>query len=461
MTWTLKVDSPYSGEVVFEAPLLRGSAVADRVGRARRAQRAVAALSLDERIAICNRWIAAFEARSDEFARDLTLQMGKPLPESAGEIRTMIDRAKSLIAMAPEALADDVLSPKEGFFRKIAKEPVGVVLAIAAWNYPYLIGANSVVSGFLAGNAVLLKHSERTPKCGDAFAETFAAAGAPTDAIQSIHCTHDVTAQIVRHPDVDYVSFTGSVAGGRAVHQAAAGLLKPVATELGGKDAAYLRADADLDFTVANIVGGACYNAGQSCCAVERIYVHESIYESVVERCVAEVKKLVMGDPLVAGTTLGPLAQPNHTDYLASQVLDAQRKGGRLLYGGRATQVNSRGRFFEPTVIAECDHMMSVMVDESFGPIVALAPVNSDEEASQLINDSFFGLTASIWTRDEDAAMAMAPGLKVGTVFTNRADFLDPELPWSGHKDTGRGVSLSRHGFGPLTRLKGYHFRRL
>ncbi|HIA01546.1 MAG TPA: aldehyde dehydrogenase family protein, partial [Myxococcales bacterium] len=271
--------------------------------------------------------------------------------------------------------------------------------------------------------------------------------------------THDVTAQLVKHPGVDYVAFTGSVGGGRAVHAAAAHRFIEVATELGGKDPAYICDDADLAFAMANVVEGATYNSGQSCCAVERIYVHDSLYEEAVERALAAIQALKVGDPMAADTDIGPIAQPNHPAFLAAQVADARARGARILAGGEGLTINGVGRYFSPTLIADADHTMDCVSEESFGPLVVLAPVASDEEAVALMNDSKYGLTASIWTQDVERAARIGAQLETGTVFMNRCDYLDPELPWVGVKDSGRGLSLSRHAFHPLTRLKGYHLR--
>ncbi len=459
MTNVLKVDSPFSGEIVAEVLLSGPADLEGLIARGHAAHRAARAMSLDDRIALCDRWITAFEARADRIARDVSLQMGKPLAEARGEIRGTVERARTMMALAPDALADEMLPEKAGFVRKIAKEPLGVVVIIAAWNYPLLIAVNGVIPAVLAGNAVILKHSGRTPLCGDHFAQCFAEAGAPENLVQSLHCSHATTAELVADPGIGYVAFTGSVGGGRAVHKSAGGNLIQVTTELGGKDPAYVAADADLDFTIGNLVEGSTYNAGQSCCAIERIYVHKSVYDQVVEGALTAARAITLGDPLADGTTMGPLAQANAAGFLAGQVADARAKGARVLLGGEPTDVGGKGRFFPVTVVADGDHSMEVMVEESFGPIVALSPVDSDEEALQRMNDSRYGLTASIWTRDADRAMWFGPRLETGTFFMNRCDYLDPLLPWTGVKETGRGVSLSRHGFTALTRLKSYHLR--
>ena len=458
-TEILRLDNPATGEIVVEVPYVTSHDLDDIVSRAHDAQRILASWSLEERVALCERWIVALESRSDAVARDITLQMGKPLAQSVGEVQGTISRARAMMALAHSRLAPETLPPKDGFERLILHEPVGVVLDIAAWNYPLLIAVNVVVPGVLAGDAILLKHSERSPLCGDAFAETFAEAGAPTDLVQAVHCSHDTTAALVAHSGVDYVSFTGSVRGGRAVHSAAAGQFKQVGLELGGKDPAYICADADFSSAVTNMVEGATYNAGQSCCAIERVYVDASIYDRFVDAALAEMKKLRQGDPMVDGVDVGPMAQPAALGLLEAHISDAAERGARILVGGQSHTVDGAGRYFEPTLVADADHSMHIMTEETFGPILAVAPVTSDAEAIEKMNDSVYGLTASIWTGDLERARRMAPQLRTGTVFLNRCDYLDPLLPWSGTKDSGCGVSLSHHGFTPLTRLKSIHFR--
>ncbi|MFL5387149.1 MAG: aldehyde dehydrogenase family protein, partial [Myxococcales bacterium] len=313
-----QIDNPYTGEVVAERRYLSGNELEGALSRAARAQRSWARTGIDERIALCNRFCAAFEAASDRIARDITLQMGKPLAQAKSEVRTCIGRARAMIALAPEALRDEPLAPIPGFTRFIRHEPVGVVLDISAWNYPLLITVNVAVPAVLAGDAVLVKHATRTALCGEAFERAFTEAGAPEGLVQAIHADHDVVAKMIARPEIGYVSFTGSVRGGREVYRAvAASRFIDVGLELGGKDPAYVAPDADLSYAIENLVDGAFYNAGQSCCGIERVYVHASVYDRFVEGALAEVRKYRLGDPLEAATSMGPMAQPEAPQKLS------------------------------------------------------------------------------------------------------------------------------------------------
>jgi acyl-CoA reductase-like NAD-dependent aldehyde dehydrogenase len=371
----------------------------------------------------------------------------------------MAARWRHMQEIAKASLADVALPPKEGFERRIAKEPLGVVLDLPAWNYPLLTAVNAVVPAVLAGNAVVVKHAPRTPLCAEHFARAFADAGAPEGLVQALVVDYATTEKIVSDPRVDHVLFTGSVLGGHRIQKAAAERFLHVGLELGGNDPAYVAADCDLRNTVENVVDGAIYNAGQSCCAVERVYVHRDVYERFVEACEPLVRAYVLGDPNDAKTTLGPIAQPWHPRELTAFVEDATKKGAKLVTGGRATAVAGKGRFFEATLLRDVPYAAEIMRRESFGPILAVAAVESDEEALARMNDSALGLTASVWTADRERAARMARDLEYGTVYMNRCDALDPALPWTGVKDSGRGVTLSTLGFDALTRPKAIHFR--
>jgi acyl-CoA reductase-like NAD-dependent aldehyde dehydrogenase len=456
---TLVVDDPYTGETACTISLAGETVVGGVLDRAREAARAWRPTSMADRARLCEAATAALEARAASIADDITRMMGKPMTQALGEVKTCAVRARHVIGAAGEALADVVLPPVPGFERRIVREPLGVVLDLPAWNYPLLTAVNCVLPAVLAGNAVIVKHSPRTPLCGDHFARAFADAGAPPHLVQALSCDHATSERLVADERVDHVVFTGSIFGGHRLVAAAANRFLHPCLELGGNDPAYVAADCDLERTVENVVDGAMYNAGQSCCAVERVYVHESLHGRFVEAAEALVRAYVMGDPRAETTTLGPIAQPHHLAELEALVADARDQGGRVVTGGKRASVDGRGRFFEPTLVIGGRQSMALFRQESFGPILPVMSVASDDEALARMNDSRLGLTASVWTADRDRAARFARSLECGTVFMNRCDYLDPAQPWSGWKDSGRGVSLGALGLEALTRPKAIHMR--
>jgi acyl-CoA reductase-like NAD-dependent aldehyde dehydrogenase len=450
----LEVHSPYSGELVARLAMQSAEEVKDRVRVAAAAQQTWGARTVDERITAVERALRYFEENAERVAQDVSLQMGKPLSEARGEVRTMLARAAHMLEIAAPSLAADVLETGPSTRRRIEHVPLGVVLNIAAWNYPLMIPVNVVVPALLAGNSVLLKHSARTPLCGQHFQRAFAELE-NGGLVQDLILDHAATAAMIQNSKVATVAFTGSVAGGRQVQAAARSRFIPVGLELGGKDPAYVAEDADLDFTVPSVVEGACYNAGQSCCAIERVYVHRRLYDEFLDRAKQLLADYRPGDPLAAGTTLGPMATRSSLGELESQVRDAVQRGARLLLGGTPQE----GRFFAPTLLADCTQESEVMQEESFGPLLPVQPVEDDGEALARMNDSRYGLTASVWSQDLERGETFAAALEAGTVFLNRADYLDPALPWTGVKDSGRGATLSQYGFHHLTQLKSVALR--
>jgi len=398
---------------------------------------------------------------ADQHATELTWQMGRPLAHSPLEIRRgFAERASYMIGIAGSALADIVPEPKEGFRRFIRREPVGAVLVLAPWNYPYLASVNAVIPALMAGNSVILKVSQQTPLVAERYAEAFKDAGLPDGVFQYVQASHDDVAAMIGDRRIKFVSFTGSVDGGCAVQRAAARQFIGTNLELGGKDPAYVRADAPLEATVANLVDGAYFNAGQSCCAVERIYVHRDVYAPFVDRFVALTREHRLGNPLIPATTLGPMVRTSAAEFVRSQIVEAVALGARTLIDPRKFPADRVGTpYLAPQVLVGVDHRMRVMTEETFGPVVGLMAVAEDDEAVALMNDSRYALTASIWSTDVDAALRIGNRVETGTWFLNRCDYLDPALAWTGVRDSGRGCSLSQLGYDALTRPKSFHLR--
>jgi len=452
--------SPIDGSLYVERHLASNPEILAALVGAEQAQQRWKRTPLAERVAIGRRAIAAFAAKESQLAEELCWMMGRPIRFAAGEIRGFVERASYMADIAASALADIQLPDQPGFTRFIRREPLGVALVIAPWNYPYLTAVNAVLPALLAGNAVLLKHSAQTPLCAERMVEAFQEAGLPDGVFQYLHLTHGQTEQLIRSPSINHVAFTGSVSGGAMVERAAAGRFIGVGLELGGKDPAYVRFDADLAHAVATSIDGAFFNSGQSCCAIERIYVHEALYDAFVEQAVALVKQYQLGRPDDPDTTLGPLVSAAAADFVRGQVNDAIREGAVAHLVPAHFALDKPGTpYLAPQVLTNVHHGMRVMVEESFGPVVGIQKVKDDEEALTLMNDSEFGLTAAIFSRDVEAALALAERVEAGTVFLNRCDYLDPALAWTGVKHSGRGCTLSRVGYEQLTRPKSFHFK--
>jgi acyl-CoA reductase-like NAD-dependent aldehyde dehydrogenase len=399
-------------------------------------------------------------ASASTVAEEITWQIGRPIKDSPGELRGFVERARHMLEIAPTALADVVSAPKPGFERFIERRPLGTVVVLAPWNYPFLTAVNAIIPALAAGNTVVLKHSEQTPLASERLSQAFQASGLPQGIFQHLHIDHDQVARMIADPRVAFVSFTGSVQGGHAVQRALASGFTASGLELGGKDSAYIRDDADLKDAVANVADGVFFNAGQSCCAVERIYAHRRVYREVVDGLVAFAEQLRLGDPRDPSTTLGPMVRPQAADWVRGQVAAAIEAGARALVDrARFPLDKPGGAYLAPQIVVDCDHSMPLMTEETFGPVVGVMAVSSDEEALSLMNHSRYGLTASIWTSDVNAARAMGARLDTGTVFLNRCDYLDPALAWAGVKDSGRGCTLSPLGYEQLTRPRSFHFR--
>ncbi|HEV8018242.1 MAG TPA: aldehyde dehydrogenase family protein [Steroidobacteraceae bacterium] len=456
----IKCISPVDGTVYAERTPATPVQIDAALQRAVAAQRSWREVPIAERAAIIERFCAEFERRGAAIANGLSWQMGRPIRFAPSEVRGTLERARYMNGIAAAALADLDAGPKAGFRRFIRREPLGVVFTVAAWNYPYLIAVNSVVPALLAGNAVLLKHSAQTPLCGECFAECFAAAGLPAGLFPVLHLSHADTERVIRDPRIDFVAFTGSVAGGRAVQRAAAARFIGVGLELGGCDPVYVRHDADLPHAIENIVDGAYFNSGQSCCGLQRIYVHESIYESFTRGCMELIRQYRLGDPLDPETTLGPVVRAAAADAVRAQVRAAVDAGARPMIGEREFPRSRPGTpYLAPQLLLDAPATSAVMREEIFGPVAGVMKVHSDADAVAQMNDNPFGLTAAVWTRDAAAAEHLGGQVQTGTWFMNRCDYLDPALAWVGVKDSGRGCTLSVVGYEHLTRPKSFHLR--
>lgn len=456
-----RVISPVDGSVYAEFDRPPAGEIESTVARAVRAQETWKRAPLAERAAVCRRMTDIMVERADAIGTELTWQIGRPVAQSPFEIRRGFqERARYMIDVAGDALADVVMEPKDGFRRFIRREPLGVVLVMAPWNYPYLASVNTVVPAIVAGNSVILKVSDQTPRVAEHYLDAFRDAGLPDGVFQYLHASHDDLAKLIADRRVRFVAFTGSVAGGAAVQRASGDQFVATNLELGGKDPAYVRPDAPIEATVENLVDGAYFNAGQSCCAVERIYVHQDIYRPFVDRFIDLTRSYRLGNPLEPETTLGPVVRASAAAFVRNQIAEAVQHGARAVIDEREFTAAREGTpYMAPQVLLDVDHSMRVMTEETFGPVVGLMAVKDDDEAVRLMNDSRYGLTASIWTTDVDAAIRIGDRVDTGTWFLNRCDYLDPALAWTGVKDSGRGCSLSRLGYESLTRPKSFHLR--
>ena len=458
MGQTLKCISPIDGSVYAERETLSRDAAFAAAERARSAQAAWAARPLAERTELVMAGVASVGAMNDEIVPELAHMMGRPV-RFGGEFGGFNERASHMASIAEEALADIEVGEDATFKRYIKHVPHGVVLVVAPWNYPYMTAINTVAPALIAGNTVVLKHATQTLLVGERMAAAFNAAGVPEDVFQNVFLDHDTTSELIAEKAFNFVNFTGSVGGGKAMERAAAGTFTGVGTELGGKDPGYVMEDADLDAAVDTLIDGAMFNSGQCCCGIERIYVHESQYDAFLAKAIAIVKGYNLGSPLEEATTIGPMANVRFAQEVRDQIAEAVEAGAVAHIDTMAE--DDGGAYLTPQILTNVTHDMRVMQDESFGPVVGIMKVSSDEEAIQLMNDSQFGLTASLWTQDVERAQAVGDQIETGTVFMNRADYLDPGLCWTGCKDTGRGGGLSVIGFHNLTRPKSYHLKKV
>ncbi|MEZ8080884.1 aldehyde dehydrogenase family protein [Enterovibrio norvegicus] len=453
--------SPIDGSVYVDDRFADVNQINDALEKAKSAQAHWQDLSLDTKQALCRKAVEIFVSQGEAIAEEITWMMGRPIAYTKGEVAGFEERALHMIDIAPEALAPIHLPQKAGFKRYIKRVPLGTVFVVAPWNYPYLTAVNAIVPALLAGNTVLLKHSVQTPLCAERMVAAFTEAGLPEGVFQYLHLTHADTESVIQHPQIRHVAFTGSVPGGAVVERAAAGRFISVGLELGGKDPAYIRKDADINNAVDTVIDGAFFNSGQSCCGMERLYVHHSVFDDVVAKSIELVTNYRLGRPDNPDTTMGPLVKTAAADFVRGQSQEAVQHGAKALINEELFSASQQGTpYLAPQLLVNVDHSMRVMTEESFGPILGIQAVRDDDEAISLMNDSEFGLTAAIFTEDESRGEYLADQVEAGTVFLNRCDYLDPALAWVGIKNSGRGCTLSQIGFEHLTRPKSFHFKR-
>lgn len=457
MTKTLKCISPIDGTVYATREALSIDAARIAVEKAKGAKKIWASKSIADRVALVRAGVAKIGETTDQMALELAHQMGRPI-RYGGEFGGFEQRAEYMASIAEDALAPIIIEDSDEFLRKVEREPRGVVLVVAPWNYPYMTAINTIAPALIAGNTVVLKHSTQTLLVGERLADAFLAVGIPEDVFQNVFLDHETTASLIADRSFDFINFTGSVGGGRAMEVAAAGTFTTVATELGGKDPGYVMEDADIEAAVDTLIDGAMFNSGQCCCGIERIYVHENLFDTFVEKAVALVNTYKLGNPLDKETTIGPMANVRFAKEVREQIEDAITKGAKSNI--EIFNEDDGGAYLTPQILTNVTHDMTVMRDESFGPVVGIMKVKDDDEAIALMNDSQFGLTASLWTQDAKRVEEIGMQLETGTVFMNRCDYLDPALCWTGCKDTGNGTGLSIIGMQSLTQPKSYHLKK-
>ncbi len=460
MSVLLQTISPVDGAVYVERPYSTDVDVKNALALSVSAQSEWQKTDVKERKAICQKAVKAIMDNQTIISEEISWQMGRPIQHAPGEIRGFVERARYMIDIASQKLENIKVGELLGFTRYIQRVPVGVVFSVVPWNFPYLTAVNSIIPAIMAGNAVIMKPSSQTPLTGERLADAFQTAGLPKGLFHSLLLTHEATKKVIQAHEVNYVSFTGSVSGGQFVEQTAAGRFIDVGLELGGKDPAYVRPDVNIDHAIENLVDGVFFNSGQSCCGVERIYVHQDVYDKFVDGFVSQVKKYQLGNPLDSNTTLGPMVRTELAEVVRTHVQEAVKKGAKTCIDKNMYKADKPfSPYLAPQVLLDVDHSMTLMKEESFGPVVGIMKVFSDDEAIRFMNDSKYGLTASVWTQDEKMAIEIGNKVQTGTWFMNRCDYLDPAMAWTGVNQSGKGCSLSEVGYEKLTRPKSFHLR--
>ena len=453
----LNIVNPANGRVIAELPQDSADSVAAKYRAARAEQPGWAATPLATRLAAIRRFREDVVRESERLAAILTSEVGKPIKQARNELNGLLGRIDFFLAAAEKTLAPQQVFDEGGMREVISHEPLGVIANISAWNYPYFVGANVFVPALLTGNAVLYKPSEFSTLTGLEIGKLLHLSGIPQDVFAVVIGAGDVGRAVLAQP-VDGVFFTGSYATGARIAQEIGPRMTKLQLELGGKDPTYVCDDVDIAAAAGSLADGAMYNAGQSCCSVERIYVHARVHDAFVDAFVKEVQGFRLGDPTSEETYVGPLTRAPQLDVIERQVADAKAKGGKLLVGG--ARLPAPGNWFQPTVFSHVNHSMELMREESFGPIIGIQKVESDDEAVQLMNDTEYGLTAGVYTRDEERARRILAKVRAGSVYWNCCDRVSPRLPWSGIGHSGVGLTLSTYGIETFTRPKAWHLKK-
>ena len=457
-----KTITPIDNSVYLERPLSTEAEIDKVIESSKKSFQSWKNTSIEDRITIINKFIDNLIALKPEVSKEICWQIGRPISQCGNELRGFEERSRHMVKIAKESLQNIPATKNDEFDNYIYKSPLGVIFVMAPWNYPIITATNTIVPALLAGNTILIKHSSQTPRCAELISQAFENTGLPEGVFQFVHTDHQSCEKIISDNRIAHVVFTGSVKGGQEVKKYIGTRFINVGLELGGKDPAYVRSDADINHAIENLVDGAMFNSGQSCCGIERIYVDQSIYKDFIDGFKNLTEQYKLGDPSKEDTNLGPVVRLSAANFIRSQMAEAEQQGAKRLIDESKFSISKEDNcYVAPQVMIDVDHSMRFMMEETFGPAVGIMPVKDHNEAKQLMNDSPYGLTASIWTKDLDFAKEFGRDIETGTFFMNRCDYLDPALAWTGIKDTGVGCSLSVLAFDQLTRPQSFHMRSL